>query len=526
MKRFFSFLIKRLTLILIQLIILALIILTLEFILSLPVSASDDSVDMTSEDLHAIWIKNNRKHGSYTLLPFDASRPPIIIDQNTVIPPKSDIPRILIVGDSLIHGATYVNQNHVWPEVLKNQLLLDGYEVEIYRAGIAGTSTSDQYVILTQTQLLDIIQPDLLIMGIFINDTQLGTMETGGESLILYDDIFSNTGANQFTFFFKEHFPKLYAKVNTAIIEKFAGEASWLDHYGYSANRYYAKYTMSQAEFKNQVLSPLKEFLSSRGIPLIFVACEIHPFYSRQEHYWQTQFYDAIGESLAELDVTYYNLVKELLIEDKNYAFSNDTRQSEFTTSPVDRHPGHHSAQLCARKLQTALERDYPQFLPQSSQPIDGSQIIVNDYFPYELNLTQIAPNTYKINYPYANQYKGLLHWPIDEPYVKLSFQFPVNLDKVVISGNFQTAKLWTNKLNHEKSYFDSDGKLAIWDDQQFYELELLSSTQDKLKQKTQATFDVADVDITSLNLNLKTENGSATLAVIQLLPSVNEARI
>lgn len=494
---------------LLYLISLSLIFTFLELTLALSAAAPpppDEIYSMAANDNTTIHHKNLTKYGINLNWPSQLSHLPqdlISEDKQTNIPPKKRAPRILIVGDSLVEGYSHTNLNHVWPEQLKNNLLADAYEVEVYKASKGGFSTYDQYLMLTQTDLLDIIQPDLVVMGLFENDLDPSIIEEGRQILHLTDDIFVHTGADACTLFLKEHLPILYAKINTAIIDKFSNqEKSWLSNYGhYTINRELLTTTENLNLVRNNTIAPLKSFLLSKQIPLVFATCEAIPSDHNQE-----SFYKPLGEIFAELSIPYYNLAADLITEEKNYALSNDWQQKEFTISSFDNHPGPHSAQLCARKLQTALERDFPQLLPKNENPLDTSQIIINDYLPYELNVTQLNTNTYHFQYPYPDQQYGFVHWPLGLPYVQLNFQFPVDLKRVILTGNFENPQLWINKLNHEKSYLDSDGKLAIWNDQEFYPLTTMSYDRNSARpEKTTATFNINDIDITSLSIHLDT---------------------
>lgn len=494
---------KKLSLVLAHSICLALVIYCLELTLQLIPAPVDKNSEMADQNIASAWEKDRQQHGHGTWP---------IIDQDATIPPKSNKTRILIVGDSLVHGNVYPNQNHVWPEALKNQLLAAGYDVEVYRAGTFGLSTYDEYLALVQTELLDLLSPDLVIMGFYVNDLEPRSVveHNGYDVAWLTDDIFAYTGANAFTIFLKKHLPILYAKVNTAIINKFSHHESWLDAYGYNWHRHYMNYTEKDLFlFENRAILPLKELLGTHR-QTFFVTCDTDAWERRA-------FYQPMENFLTDLGLTYYNLIPDLATEMtfSHQPVDNEQMQTDFYVNPVDKHPGHRATQFCARKIQTILERDYPQLLPQSNNPINTKQIIINDYLPYQLNVTRLESGLYQFQYPSTDQETNFLYWPIGTPYIKLNFQFPIDLSEISITGNFKQATIWVNKLNHDKAYLDNDGKLAIWDDQKFYQL--LEKSNLTTGSQTNKIFRVDDIDITSLNLNLEFSNHHDRTITIKL---------
>jgi hypothetical protein len=127
---------------------LILILLTLEQALTTlsRLEPKDINALMAQQDNKTIIFNSKQKYGSHYNYPLEKSDIHLIIHKHDVVQPKNNVPRILIVGDSLVEGQSYMNHNYVWPMQLKNNLLSDGYKTEVYRAGAGGYSAWDYYV--------------------------------------------------------------------------------------------------------------------------------------------------------------------------------------------------------------------------------------------------------------------------------------------------------------------------------------------------------------------------------------------
>ena len=79
---------------------------------------------------------------------------------------------------------------------------------------------------------------------------------------------------------------------------------------------------------------------------------------------------------------------------------------------------------------------------------------------PY-LNINKIDDNKYEFEYPISETKKTLnsnfLYYPIRRNYVKLNLEYPVDVEKVIISGdNLKNVELYVNKIDEDVG-FDID---------------------------------------------------------------------
>ena len=89
------------------------------------------------------------------------------------LPPKSDKKRILVVGDSYVWGQGYSNANYIWWQQLRNKLMENGYnDVEIVAMGMYNYSTYQEMLMLKKADIVNNINPDLIIFSYVINDTE------------------------------------------------------------------------------------------------------------------------------------------------------------------------------------------------------------------------------------------------------------------------------------------------------------------------------------------------------------------
>ena len=112
----------------------------------------------------------------------------LIIRKDEEIPEKQkDEKRILVVGDSFTYGFAGTNLNYVWWKQLNLQIKEAGYSnVNVYAAGMHGLNTEEELnLILKNDKLIDMINPDLIIMSYITNDPD--QRDTSGKTVLKED---------------------------------------------------------------------------------------------------------------------------------------------------------------------------------------------------------------------------------------------------------------------------------------------------------------------------------------------------
>lgn len=441
---------------------------------------------------------------------FGAQAPIHSLSSDIVLKTKHK-PRILVLGDSYVQGFGLANHNHLWWQQLQRQLLEAGYDVEVIGAGLAGFSTYDEYLMLSQSTLLSQTNPDIIIVGYVTNDIVDGFADQETQQVATAAAKEEKNKEN----YIRRLWPNIYDRMVFLYKQKNSSKTFiWRGTDSFWADLY--------ERWERRAIQPLSDFIHKNfdEHQVFFVFCDpiINPVLSgkvfeanfdlkdrdAQEYLTERQ---QIMDVLDRHNIEYYDFTASFLEE---YFYQTKYDYREFIAMPVDGHPGPKTTQFCARKILQYLETNYTDVLGEK-QTIDTSSLIINDYIPEQLQPRLIRERVFEINYPTYNDEverdvgaSSFLYYPIWEPYIKLNFEFPVKeLKSVLVEGNnLQKVKLWINKYNHKKSFVDANGNDVVWDDQQMY----------PLKQITQSdgvwTFDASEhTDITSLNLYVKTSH-------------------
>jgi len=100
-----------------------------------------------------------------------------------VAPKAAGVQRILVLGDS-ITLAPYLEESETYPAVIEASLRAKGLAAEAINAGLSGACIRDELLILNETGLL--AEPDVVVLGMFLNDATRSRMFVLPESLLAH----------------------------------------------------------------------------------------------------------------------------------------------------------------------------------------------------------------------------------------------------------------------------------------------------------------------------------------------------
>lgn len=419
----------------------------------------------------------------------------------SLTPKSAATKRILYLGDSWVWGTGLNNPNLIAWQQLKNQLLADGYSVEIIALGVAGYNTIEQYTILRDSQVLEDLKPDLVIIQFVQNDTEaisfeFDTVEHQKHYRWLWKDLFAHR-PTAVTDLLSKSWPNIYTKINLLTVEKYDYlDQSILEPFG-RTQVMLDDYLMTDENlqfWQDAALEPLVELLGETQIPWFYVTCPVN------EADW-----NKIESIFDQHQIKFYNFQTSYDQEVSVVA----GEEVDIQANPWDEHPGPKLTQYCANKIRAVLEEDYSWVLGKPGKKL-GNELIINDWTPYrQLKFTELTKHKFSLVYPQRDDPEGFLHWPIWQPYIKLNFQFPVNLGKIILTGggDIKSAQLWIDRIHPQKGY----------DDQSLQPLTLVGTEQSSKQGMTDYIFEVLPVDrVTALNINLETLNGKSTPVVVR----------
>lgn len=415
----------------------------------------------TSKEIYPIYktkLKSWEKEKEW----LDLNKKMVKIDESKV--------RILILGDSFVWGDGYENSADLWWKKLNVELRDRGYDnIDIYAAGQCGSSTEDQLFWITKTNMIEEIKPDMIIIGYVYNDAQRYTIEyKNGEYAGRYFRVAIN---NEKLFNCKrmaQVFPNVGYLLENMINNKINTYRNFDDTTGYPGSIWPAK-TVEGKELEDydyEVVDPLGEFCVGGGIPTIAVTLPVGNYLDMQK-----EIYDAVMPLFEKAGIGFYNLY------DKNFeelleTYSND----DLMINPVNTHPGRRLTTYYAECVADILERDFSDIVGEPDLKQQSNEIIIDEGRPWSIYPVMDEDNIVQISYPAADgEYKEQLQFmPVDEPYIRISFQYPVGLSGIKLLGldNLNGARVWVTAVSEDKGFDDGTMYQLIQQDDGIWKIE------------------------------------------------------
>ena len=363
--------------------------------------------------------------------------------------------RILVLGDSFVQGHGSSNINYLWWNQLSRELNARGYDCTVDAVGEGGASTFDQYKWLSETSMIDDLNPDIIIIGYVTNDPEYDPVSGHNYSFWgNYYGSFSQVLDFPLETVFKKYVPTVFTGIDLAITFKFGQLNCVKEKIGYQIADWEQKIVEGDMlnNFNTYVVEPLGQFASSTDIPVILVTTPQSP---DMTEYFEPK-YAPVLPLFENAGIKTYNL-----LYDFNKAFSDGRHKDNYSILPVDSHPGTASTYFYARYIADLLEKDYLSILgPKSRTEKQDYEITINDWMPFSLEpKTLLRSSTfaeYTITYPNQKEPCSFLKMPVNLPYVKLNFRYPVLLSSVTVEGHaLESATLFVTAVNDEFGFDD-----------------------------------------------------------------------
>lgn len=387
---------------------------------------------------------------------------------------KKDKKRILVVGDSFVWGDGYDNANNIWWQQLRNKLKENGYnDVEIIAAGISGYTTKMEFDELIRQDIINKVNPDLIIWGFVINDYDI--IEPYNDDPIWNQFFSDEEKTNIFSSILSTLYPNIYEKAKSLLSDKYNV---------YSEEDELNKQKILLDAYCKYVLPPIKKYLQEKNIPFFFVFV---PYYYIE--------YAPNGDSYENIfknnGITLYNLT---------YEFSKEVGPfvpDVYNINLYNSHPGTKSTAFTGREVLKILEQNYSSIIGNKTE-VDMDDIIINDPMPRSINLKRIDDETFTFTYPKSDAKDSFLWMPLREKYIKLNFMYPVDIDYVEIDGE---------KVKNANLYIQKIDQLLNYDNQKFFKVEY----SEKYK------WFIDTKKVTSISLHLDIKNGSKAEITIKI---------
>jgi hypothetical protein len=393
------------------------------------------------------WVDHNRvlTKENYAKVQNSLESPVMRTIGYTPPDPVPDRRRILVIGDSYIWGDGHSNLNLTWWRQLQWELERRGYrEVDVIAAGTNGASTQDQYRWLAEGDLLGQTKPDVVVFGYVTNDPQIRD-ENGVDLVKVRRPV--PAGDPQRATPLGAAFPNLEFAVSTRINEK--RERSDGDEASFPYGIWMKKILEGRNfEEYRKVLAGLKVVIDDAAIPVFFVTT---PHVPKADSY--EPLYAPVKLAFEEAGIEFLDLLPALIAR----ADSGNVRGTlHWGANPANGHPGPFLTHSFASLVADILEERHPDTLgTRSSAPVPFAPAI-NDWIPATLAPRKTGENQW--TFRYDGDTARMLRMPVDRAHVTLSFERPVSIRSIRLSGeNDDRFQVWATVLDDEQSYETRD---------------------------------------------------------------------
>lgn len=361
-------------------------------------------------------------------------------DKNTV--------EIVVFGDSFVWGEASLNRNELFWRQMERILREAGYNCRVSAIAMAGATAYEE--LNWYKNYLKVQKPDLVVFGYVYND---GLIDGSDYSSSEYIDFQEKLPVLNFI---HALFPNIYQKLTDFISMKTIYNEKYGDKYRHSniavlkgkLRDYYVQHFVDE----------LEKISKTERIPAIVMTLPNTPGLMLKE------LYKPLHEIYKNSSVYFYDL-----IDDFNQYWAMKPKNNLYV-NPVNSHPGSGSHRFYAEYLVNILKNDFSDVLgDQSDDSLLSNKICINDCTPYQIDLktesqtehcTEISfsfPDSKKHDFYFFEINPYYLTYPINKNYIKLSFENPVDISRIEMSGvNYDQASLYYTVINKKLSYDDN----------------------------------------------------------------------
>ena len=355
---------------------------------------------------------------------------------------------ILVLGDSFTWGEASLDRNELYWRQMERILRAEGYNVRVSAVAAEGATSVEELHWLTSGAAED-LSADLVIFGYVYNDAMrpgngFGSMP---QRLVIPQLTWLEKLLPRFA-------QKVYAYVDAKTL--------YTKKYG---DRYKDSYLSVLDEdltpyYKENFVEPLAAFSRDNDLPALVVTLP-----SETNSLLLEELYRPLEDIFTDTGVDYYN---------SYYAFhkqyGGQKHRKNIAVNPQNVHPGSAAHRFYAEYICGLLLRDYEDVLGEpTGEDLNSRVIAINDRMPGNIGLQTVSASEtgaeYTFDYPDVTVSRYLyeieispycLRYPIEEGYIKLSFENPVDLSEVRITGeDGQRISLWYTTINEKLGYDD-----------------------------------------------------------------------
>lgn len=404
---------------------------------------------------------------------------PFINNLETTADYNSDTKNIVVIGDSFVWGEASLNRNELFWRQLERMLRTKGYNVRVSAIAAEGASAYEEMRWL-ESGVMEDLKPDIVIFGYVCNDALkpgsgfgIVPVELEIPQLRLVKKICPNI------------YGKLYHYIDAKTVysrkfgDAYADENSWVSVLDGELRMYY------QIHF----VEKLSDFSKKNDLPAIVVTLPNEtnsPLYE--------ELFKPMSEIFAGSGISFYDSYPSF-----KATCSRKKHRNNIYVNVRNVHPGSAAHLFFADFICDFLIKDFSDILGEpANNSLNSKRITVNEIMPGKVNFETVfesdTKSEYVVSYPNINEAHYLfgaeikpycLRYPISKDYIKLSFENPVNISNVTISGaEAEKTVLYYTVINPKLGY--DDGNVYAWK----------STGNDRLKWEAPGTDKIASLCI------------------------------
>ena len=341
-----------------------------------------------------------------------------------------DTVNIVVIGDSLVWGYGTLNRNELFWPMLERNLRSKGYNCRIYPIGMMGATSFEELDWLTKTNLVEDLDPDIVMFG------------------YVYNDWFSGErGFNPYSFAKTSPVLSVLYKIIPNIVSAF----------------YITPTPKSIKEGENNFVAPLNEYAKEVDFPIVCMTLPEDPSTPKY-------FYKPLHKIFPNYsEIKFYDCYDEFVND-----YASDKHADNYRVNPTDTHPGSATNKFFTDYIVNFLENDYGDIIGKSqNKDLNNREIQINEWLPRRINLnekdrtadsatytldypSEVKSYNYTINESVIDFPKYLLNYPLGKDHIKLSFATPVDVKQIeIIDDSTENIELYYTKLNEELGYDD-----------------------------------------------------------------------
>jgi len=373
---------------------------------------------------------------------------PLIADMPSSVAVDDNTVKIVVIGDSFVWGDNSLNRNELFWRQTEQMLRSKGYNCSVTAIAMAGATAYEE--IKWYENYLKYNTPDLVVFGYVFNDPQVNDADDSEKEDVEVSEFLPVLKPVEILL------PNIYSGITSYIETKTLYSDKYDDKREESLSailkgetrEYYQKYFVDK----------LDAITNQTNIPSVVMTLPVIP---------GSNIFKALFEPLPEIyegtSVKFYDCYEEF---DEFYSLKH---KKNVFVNPGNNHPGSAVHYFYASYLTDLLEKDFGEVLGEKSDESLLSRVInINECTPSQIDLETVYLSeeqaSYTFSYPVRKTHTYLfltveqywLTYPLDKGYIKLSFETPVDISGVELSGAPDNTEIYYSRVNEKLGYDDN----------------------------------------------------------------------